>query len=91
MESENNYENLNEILKENNQQLIDIKNRLTDMESKTKEYDLFISNQKNNNPNKEEIDLIKNQIKSILNKTEEMRIQKDDLKKKSRRYFCKNN
>ena len=82
MESENNYENLNEILKENNQQLIDIKNRLTDMESKTKEYDLFISNQKNNNPNKEEIDLIKNQIKSILNKTEEMRIQKDDLKKK---------
>ena len=74
------------ISNEYNQEFMEIKNRLLYIENKLKEYDLSLSQQKfqlfNDSSKKEEMDLIKNQIKGIIQKNEEFRQQKDDLQKK---------
>jgi hypothetical protein len=70
-----------------NQELSDIKIRLSNLEAKAKENDILIPKQKmefiyDDRPNKDQIDLIKKQIVTLSKKIEEFRIQKDELKKK---------
>ena len=80
------YGNNNELLLDDNQEIKKIKNRLSFIETKLKEYNLSLNQPKlhfiDDNFRNEEIDLIKNKIKNISQKTEEMRKQKDELQKK---------
>ena len=86
IEGEYSHVNLNEFIFNENQDMLEIRNRLACIESKLKEYDLSLP-QKNihlvdDNSKKEEIDLIKNQVKKIMERTDEMRFQNDDLEKR---------
>lgn len=84
-ELEDNNEKFNEDII--NQELSDIKSRLSNLETKSKEHDILIPKQKmefiyDDSPNKDQIDLIKKQIITLSKKIEEFRIQKDEIKKK---------
>ena len=84
-ELEDNNEKFNEDFI--NQELNDIKSRLSNLETKSKEHDILIPKQKmefiyDDSPNKDQIDLIKKQIITLSKKIEEFRIQKDEIKKK---------
>ena len=86
IQGEFNNANLNEIIFKENQHILEIKNRLACIESKLKEYDASLPQTNfhliDDNSKKEEIDLIKNQVKKIMERTEEIRFQNDDLEKR---------
>ena len=86
MEGEEKHEIYNELPINDYQEINNIKNRMIYIESKLKEFDLSLTQPKlhfiDDNIRKEEIDLIKNQIKNIGNKTEEIQIQENELQKK---------
>ena len=91
MEGEEKHEIYNELPINDYQEINNIKNRMTYIESKLKEHDLSLTQPKlhfiDDNIRKEEIELIKNQIKNIGNKTEEIQIQENELQKKLKKYL----
>ena len=85
IDGESNNVNINDFMINENQEIIEIKNRLMFIEAKLKEYDLSLSqpnfNSFDNISKKDDIMLMKKQIKNIMEKNEENRVKREELKK----------
>ena len=82
IKSEFNNENFNDFFSSDNNELMEIKNKIENLESKLKAFYQPKIQLTEVNTGKEEIEIIKNQIKNISQKIEENWIQREKLQKK---------